>query len=182
MITEANPYAQYKVLPNLAYSILEVLMTSSKAELLWKLLKYNDADAWSKSNLTQDEKAALIYPGGEHQENYNIFLDFTMDDSVYDEKTFLRIYPNSILPQNRTVGICSIDFEVLVHSKINHLSNYTTRVDDIVQVLLETLNGEQIGNMGVLYFDNSRSRDNNISTIGMKPYKGKLIVMSLNIG
>jgi hypothetical protein len=36
--------------------------------------------------------------------------------------------------------------------------------------------------MGVLYFDNSRSRDNNISTIGMKPYKGKLIVMSLNIG
>lgn len=177
-----DPYAKYRELPKLAYRIIEVLMESEKAELLWKLLKYDDADAWDKPNLTKEEKAALIYPGGEHQEDYRIFMDFTMDDSIYKEHSYLRIYPLAINPTNRTVGICSVNFEVFTHSKLNHLSDYTTRVDCMVQTLLEVLNGAEISNMGCLFFDRSRSSDNEIVTIGMKPYKGKMITMSLNIG
>lgn len=182
MIKIDDPYAKYTNLPNLAYKILEILIQDPKAEMLWKLLKYNEPDAWRRDNLTQEEKVALIYPGGEHQENYSVFLDYTMDDAAYDEKTFLRIYPTDVIPTNRTTGICSIDFEVLTHSKINHLSNYTTRIDDIIQILVDVLNGVTINNMGCLYFDYSRSRDNRISVIGMKPYKGKLLTMSLNMG
>ena len=63
-----------------------------------------------------EEKAALIYPGGEHQEDYHVFMDFTMDDAVYKESTYLRIYPLAINPTNRTVGICSINFEVFMLS------------------------------------------------------------------
>ena len=177
-----DPYAKYKEMPKLAYRIIELLMQSEKAELLWKLLKYDEPDAWQKPNLTMQEKAALIYPGGEHQEDYHVFMDFTMDDSTYKETTYLRIYPLNIIPTNRTVGICSVNFEVFTHSKLNHLSNYTTRIDDIIQILLDVLNGAEISNMGCLFFDRSRSSDNEIVTIGMKPYKGKMLTMSLNIG
>ena len=177
-----DPYAKYKEMPKLAYRIIELLMQSEKAELLWKLLKYDEPDAWQKPNLTMQEKAALIYPGGEHQEDYHVFMDFTMDDSAYKETTYLRIYPLNIIPTNRTVGICSVNFEVFTHSKLNHLSDYTTRIDDIIQILLDVLNGAEISNMGCLFFDRSRSSDNEIVTIGMKPYKGKMLTMSLNIG
>ena len=177
-----DPYAKYKEMPKLAYRIIELLMQSEKAELLWKLLKYDEPDAWQKPNLTMQEKAALIYPGGEHQEDYHVFMDFTMDDSTYKETTYLRIYPLNIIPTNRTVGICSVNFEVFTHSKLNHLSDYTTRIDDIIQILLDVLNGAEISNMGCLFFDKSRSSDNEIVTIGMKPYKGKMLTMSLNIG
>lgn len=177
-----DPYAKYKEMPKLAYRIIELLMQSEKAELLWKLLKYDEPDAWQKPNLTMQEKAALIYPGGEHQEDYHVFMDFTMDDSTYKETTYLRIYPLNIIPTNRTVGICSVNFEVFTHSKLNHLSDYTTRIDDMIQILLDVLNGAEISNMGCLFFDRSRSSDNEIVTIGMKPYKGKMLTMSLNIG
>jgi hypothetical protein len=88
-----EPYAKYSEFPKLTYRIIEVLMKSEEAEDLWKLLKYDEPDAWDKPNLTMAEKAALIYPGGEHQEDYHIFMDFTMDDAVYKESTYLRIYP-----------------------------------------------------------------------------------------
>ena len=86
-------------------------------------------------------------------ENYNVFLDFVMDDAVDKEATYLRIYPAQVYPQNRTVGICGVNFEVFSHSKIDHLSNYTTRIDTIVAALIETLNGQDIGTIGSLYFD-----------------------------
>ena len=177
-----DPYAKYYELPKLTYRIIEILMKSEDAEELWKSLKYDEPDAWNKPNLTMEEKAALIYPGGEHQEDYHVFMDFTMDDAVYKESTYLRIYPLELIPTNRTVGICSINFEVFTHSKLNHLSNYTTRIDDIIQILLRVLNGAEISNMGCLFFDASRSRNNEIVSVGMKPYKGKMMTMSLNIG
>lgn len=177
-----EPYAKYREMPKLAYRIIEYLVENEKAEDLWKLLKYDEPDAWNKPNLTTEEKVALIYPGGEHQEDYHIFMDFTMDDSVYKESTYLRIYPLNIVPKNRTVAVCSINFEVFTHSKINHLSNYTTRIDSMVQILLDVLNGAEISNMGCLFFDASRSQNNEVVSIGMKPYKGKMITMSLNMG
>ena len=177
-----DPYAKYREYPKIPYKIIELLLKDERAEELWKLLKYNEPDAWKKPNLTLAEKTAMIYNGEEHQENYQVFFDFTMDDSAYTENTYLRIYPLTVVPTDRTTGICTINLEVFSHAKINHLSNYTTRVDDIIQILLEILNGAEVSNMGCLYFDNSRSRDNKITSIGSKPYKGKILTMSLNMG
>lgn len=176
-----NPYASYKDMPNFSYAIMESLFQNSEAEMIWKLLKYNDADAWKKNNLTLEEKRKLVYNGVGNQNEYSIYLDFMMDDSVEDEKSFLRIYPGMIYPANRTVGICDINFEVFSHSKINHLSNYKTRVDMIIQLLLQVLNGYDIGGLGVLYFDADRGSNNKVQIIGTKPYKGKLLIMSTNI-
>lgn len=181
MITDDNSYASYKILPTLSYNIISYLILSENANLLWKLLKYNTSDAWNKANLTQDEKRALIYNGDAHSENYNVFLDFMLDNAVTDEKTILRIYPSYVYPTDRVTGICSINFEIFSHAKINHLSNYTTRVDDILQNLLEVLNGKDIGSLGVLYFDQEGDTNDKVTIIGNKPYKGKLLTMSVNI-
>lgn len=174
-----NTYAQ---VPNFSYRIIEHLMTSEKADTLWKLLKYNDADAYAKPNLTIEEKAALIYKGIGTEDNYSVFLDYMSSDAVATVKTFLRIYPGEAFPQTRTTGIQGINLEVFVEHTINHLADYTTRVERITQILLEVLNGADIGGVGVLFFDAKASRFCRISTAGVSPFKGKLIVMAVNVG
>jgi hypothetical protein len=177
-----DAYASYKIMPEIPYRILEYLMNDKEAEIIWKLLKYNDKDAYKQPNLTMEQKTELIYPGGEHQENYRIFFDFVMNDATDVEGSFLRIYPASMYPETRTIGICGINFEVLVHGKLNHLSNYTTRVDVITQKLIEVLNGADVGTIGVLYYDGERSDFDKTQLLGQTPYKGKVTTMSVNIG
>ena len=180
MITMEREYATYSSMPNVSYKIIEHLITNPKAEIIWKLLKYNDA--YTRPNLTQKEKASLIYKGEAIQADYRVFFDFMMDDAETEMNTILRIYPAEVYPINRVTGLCTINFEVFTHSKINHLSNYTTRVDVIIQTLIDVLNGADIGGVGVLFFDNQASRYDKIQTIGQKPYKGKLLKMSVNMG
>ena len=182
MITMEREYATYSSMPNVSYKIIEHLITNPKAEIIWKLLKYNDADAYTRPNLTQKEKASLIYKGEAIQADYRVFFDFMMDDAETEMNTILRIYPAEVYPINRVAGLCTINLEVFTHSKINHLSNYTTRVDVIIQTLIDVLNGADIGGVGVLFFDNQASRYDKIQTIGQKPYKGKLLKMSVNMG
>ena len=182
MISDVKPYATYENLPNISYRIIEYLMTSPDAEIIWKLLKYDDADAYSRPNLTLEEKSKLIYNGEAVLSKYNVFFDYMMDDAEDQMKTLLRIYPAEVYPTTRVTGICTVNLEVFTHSKINHLSNYTTRVDVIIQTLLKVLNGVDVGGVGVLFFDNQGSRYDKIQTIGQKPYKGKLLKMSVNMG
>lgn len=179
---DKSSYATYDSLINISYRIVEILMTSPDAEIIWKLLKYNDADAYSRPNLTLEEKSKLIYNGESILTDYNVFFDYMMDDAEDQMKTLLRIYPAEVYPNNRVTGLCTVNLEVFTHSHINHLSNYTTRVDVIIQTLLKVLNGTDIGGIGVLFFDNQASRYDKIQTIGQKPYKGKLLKMSVNMG
>ena len=81
---EVNSYATYNMLPNLSYNIISELVTNTKANIIWKLLKYNTADAWNQADLTQEEKSSLIYNGGLNPEKYNVFMDFMLDSSVTD--------------------------------------------------------------------------------------------------
>ena len=182
MITEEREYATYEVLPNIPYKIVEHLMTSPDAEIIWKLLKYTDADAYDKENLTLEEKSKLIYSGQSDASKYCVFFDYMMDDAEYEMNTLLRIYPAEVYPNTRVHGLCSINLEVFCHAKTNHLSNYTTRVDTIIQALLKVLNGADIGGIGVMFFDNQGSRYDKIQIIGQKPYKGKLLKMSVHLG
>lgn len=175
-------YNKYTRVPNFSYSIIEHLMTNEKAEILWKLLKYNDADAYDKPNLSQEEKAALIYKGIGSQDEYSVFLDYMSTDSEYKVKTILRIYPGEAIPVTRTTGIQGINIEVFVEFSINHLADYTTRVERITQTLIEVLNGADIGGVGQLFLDAQASRLCRISTIGVAPFKGKQIVMAVNVG
>lgn len=176
-----NAYATYKPMPHIGYKIMEYLMTCPEAEIIWKLLKYTDADAWNKPDLTKAEKAKMIYDGKTKQDDCNVFLDFFMDEATNKEKSYLRIYPSSIYPTTRTYGICCVNMEVFIHSQINHLSNYTTRLDTIIQKLIEILNGVDVGGVGVLFFDYDVTTYCRVVTAGEKPYKGKILTMGVNL-
>ena len=128
------------------------------------------------------KKAKLIYNGESIATDYSVFFDYMMDDAETEMNTLLRIYPAEVYPINRVHGLCTVNIEVFAHSKINHLSNYSTRVDTIIQSLIEVLNGSDIGGIGSMFFDNQSSRYDKIQVIGQKPYKGKLLKMSINIG
>lgn len=181
-MSDRYAYATYNAMKDVSYKIVEHLIMNPKAEIIWKLLKYSDADAYSRPNLTLEEKRALIYNGQAIQSDYHVFFDYMMDDAEDDMDTILRVYPADIYPLNRTTGLCTINLEVFAHAKINHLSNYRTRVDTIIQTLIEVLNGVDIGGVGVMFFDNQSSRYDKVQTIGQKPYKGKVLSMTVNMG
>ena len=172
-----NAYNQYKGLPLLAYTCITKLLSDN--ETIFKLLYYNDPDALLHANLTATEKANLIYKGQENMENYHIFMDSGQSDAWTTESTVLCIYPYDIYPTNRTIGVITMAFEVYSHYKINHLSNYTTRTDAIIQQLLYEFNGFNLGEVGRLEFDYKMGGiAQKMNSKGVTPYKGKYILMS----
>lgn len=177
-------YAKYEDLPKFSYNIIEHLMKckTDSAEMIWKLLKYTDRDAWQKGNLTDEEKADLIYNGEPIEPKFHIFMDSGMDDAITEESTFIRIYPYYVTPITRTTGVVDIAFEIISHYKINTLSNYQTRTDTILQSLIDNLNGASIGGLGLMYFDNNASRTDKVQSYGISPYRGKVLIMSVNVG
>jgi hypothetical protein len=172
-------YNQFTEYANFSYNCISYLMTEN--ELIWKLLKYNTPDAWNLSNLSAAEKAALIYTGQEDGSTFRVFLDGGIPDAWMEQSCIIRISPLNMIAKNRTVGIVAMVFEVYAHYKINSLSNYTTRVDTIVQQFLEVFNGIEIGGLGKLFFDMMRDPADKLLEGGKLPFKGKRVFMSTNV-
>lgn len=145
-------------------------------ELVWKLLKYQTSDAWSKANLTLAEKSAMIYNGSEKQYDYHVFFDEFQDDAIGIETTFLRIFPVQDDPINHLISNVSIAMAVYTHSNCNHMSNYQTRIETVIQQLKETFNGKDIPKVGVLTYSQEKSRMCKSMIVGKVPYKGKIII------
>ena len=176
-----SAYNSFENLPELSYNCYTSLI--EKNELIWKLLKYNSPDAWrqSKPNLTPEEKGALIYDGSEDATLFRAFLDIGQPDVFTHEVAIIRICPYYVAGRNRAVGLIEMSFEVFCHNKINHLSNYQTRVETITQQFLKVFNGANIGGLGVLYFDRLGDQNDKIIHTGQLPFKGKQIIMTTNI-
>jgi hypothetical protein len=169
-------YNKYEEFPHLSYNCIAYLIANN--EILWKLLNYNSSNALSQPNLSRTQKAALIYNGQSDEfATSRVFLDEGQDNPVTGEISFVRIFPYVLEPINYKYGQIVMCFEIFSHYKINHLSNYTVRVDSIVQTLLETLNGADITGMGRLFFDKSANRMNTAKTIGIAPFKGKVLMI-----
>jgi hypothetical protein len=145
--------------------------------MIWKLLYYNNADAWNEANLTQSQKAGLIYGGQPNMTDYRVFMDVGADNSWTEECALLRITPIELVPSNYVIGNVTMAFEVFSHYKTNHLSNYQTRLNMISQQILEVFNGAEISGVGRLYFDASASARCKMKVIGEIPYKGNGIIM-----
>jgi hypothetical protein len=177
----STAYNQYKGLPLLPYACISHLLDVN--ETIFKLLYYSTPDAWNKTDLSSAIKRGLIYKGGEQMENYNIFVDSGQSDAWTTQRTVLCIYPISIESQNRSVGTISMCFEVYSHFLINQLSNYTTRIDTIIQQVIEEFNGYNLGELGRLEFDNRMGGiPQKMNEKGVAPYKGKYIILSTKSG
>lgn len=173
----AGSYAQYEIFDEVSYTCVKYLMEHD--EVIWKLLKYSTSDAWNKPNLTFTEKGQLVYNGEDNSAKVaRVFLDLGQPDVWTDEVCIVRIAPYSLFPENRVTGTISIILETYSHYKINHLTNYKTRVDMITKRLLQVFNGVRIGGIGRLYFDRQGSETNRLETGGQLPFKGKWLLMS----
>jgi hypothetical protein len=169
-------YAQYDFFDEYSYTLIKYLMEND--EVIWKLLKYDTPDAWNRADLSQVEKGSLIYAGGDNSATARVFMDIGQPDVLTEEVCIVRISPYSIFPDNRVVGTTSIMFEVYSHYKINHLSNYKTRIDMITKRLIQVFNGSLIGGLGRLFFDRVGSDSNRMENGSQLPFKGRWIIMS----
>ena len=170
----------YEKFPYVPQNCVRYLMNNN--ELIWKLLKYTTPDAWRKPNLTLLEKEGLLYSGQKDrpQDDFNVFFDVGQDDVWTKETTVMRNYIYEVIPDNTVTGTLLVAFEIFSHNMINTLSNYTTRVDMISQQIVETLNGAEIDGVGTLWFHQQVTRRLRIYETGIKPYRGKMLLMANN--
>lgn len=169
-------YSDFTNFSQLSYNCIKIMMDEN--ELIWKLLKYTSPDAWNKADLTQEEKAALIYAGQQDSSKFNVFMDGKQPDVLVNEVTMVRIMPHYAIGMNRTIGLIQISMEVFSHYKINHLSNYTTRIDSIVGELLALFNGKNVGSLGLLAIDRMLDQSSRLFQAGQIPFGGKQILFS----
>ncbi len=171
-----SAYNDFTQFSNMSYNCISTLIT--KSELVWKLLRYTSSDAWNKPDLSIEEKGVMIYSGQEDSSKYNVFMDGKQPDVLMDETTLLRIMPSYAYGINRTVGVIRVTMEVFSHYKINHLSNYKTRIDSIAQELLRVFNGIDIGGVGLMTFSEMGDESNRLFQAGQIPFGGKQLVFS----
>lgn len=179
MTTDRTAYNKYTDFPNYSYKIIKHLMNNN--ELVWQLLKYTTPDASDLAPLSPSEKQALIWKGEGDTSDFGVFLDDGQPDVTTKEIARLNIMPYGISPDNRSVDTITILMEVYSHYKINTLSNYTTRVDTIIQQLLEVFNGEileNVGAIGRLHFDKAGTSATRVEVSGQLPFKGKWLLFA----
>jgi hypothetical protein len=172
----STAYNDFRAFSNLSYNCIKHMMDNN--ELIWKLLKHSDPDAWNKSNLSQEEKAALIYTGQQDTSMYNVFMDGKQPDVLMKEVTLVRIMPHYAVGLNRTVGFIEVSMEVFSHYKINHMTNYKTRIDTITEELLAIFNGSDVGGLGLLSFDKMADQSSRLFQAGQIPFGGKQLIFS----
>lgn len=170
-----DSYNKFSQLPLLPYNCIAYLM--QKSDLVWRLLKYNDADAWLEDanhpNLTEAQKALLIYDGKKREVDCRIFSTTGLSSGWSEQVCQLRISILEAIPSNKVYGYVTLGMEVYPHDLVNTLSNYQTRADTIAQQLIEVFNGAEIGGLGRLYFDASLNSRTKVSVIGTTPFVGK---------
>jgi hypothetical protein len=163
-------------IPLMSYSCASYLVQNN--ELIWKLLLDKTPDSWKLPNLTTKQKTDMIYQGLGDVNNYNVFFDDFQDDAINSECTFLRIFPIDDIPQTHLISNVCIAMVVFTHWNLNHLSNYETRIERIVQQLKSTFHGRDIPKVGQLIYSQERSRACKSIIVGKTPYKGKMIVFN----
>lgn len=170
----AEAYNDFRQFSKLSYNCLKFLMMNN--ELVWKLLKYSEPDAWKRPNMSQEEKASLIYAGQQDSSMFRVFMDGKQPDVLVKEVSLLKVMPHHAVGLNRTIGFIEMSFEVFSHYKINHLSNYQTRIDTICEELFATFNGANVGGLGLMSFDKLADQSSRLFQAGQIPFGGKQII------
>jgi len=178
-------YNDYSDFPLFAYRCISHLIDDENIELLWKLLYYNDNNAWKDNaahpDLTRVQKGALVYDGSIDEIDYRVFMDIGISDPWMVESSQIRVSPALLEPTNHIIGKIILAVEIYSHFKVNTLSSYQTRTDTITQLIISSLNGANIDGIGKLYFDRKASRQCGATVIGTIPFKGRRILFGNNI-
>lgn len=174
-IPRDDSYALYNDFDSFSYKCIKYLMEND--EVIWKLLDDNTPSAWNGTDLTSAEKAALIYDGSDDTSGFKVFLDQGQPDVQTGEVCILRVLPYSLNASNRVVGDMLMMFECYSHYKINHLDNYKTRTDMIIQRLLQVFNGATVGGIGKLHLDSMGTFGTRSELGGQLPFRGRWLLL-----
>lgn len=151
-------YNQHTAIRYISENIIYYLIDNN--EIIWKLLKYDNADALFKPNLTKKEKIDLIYKGMDIKtDGYKVFRQPYVDDAEINDTSMIRVFLSNILPDNKVVSDVAITVECLVHSKNIMIKSdlpdvtYENRLELLLQQVIECLNGAEVKSVGRLFFD-----------------------------
>ena len=192
MLNNNNSYIAYnnfKQVPTFPYRIIEYLIENSNEDL-FKLLKYQTIDALDKDNLTSDEKLALIWNGIDTQEqNYKIFLKPLIANELGDatSQCQIRLFRYDTTPVNRLQAIMIYELDIITHEKCGNVyynGMLCERTDLIENLLIDALNGTDIGGTQMMMFDRELSRtcksllsiNNSKSFYGRSLYIGQQLI------
>jgi len=131
------------ILTNIAIKIVDNLD-------LMRCLKYNITDALLQP-ITQDECYQIINQDGDISETRVFFQPFN-NLTITDQRSELRIYHSSFKPENIYLTNIHVGFDIVVHNDLWRLDDGKRRPTTIIKLLLESLNGQDVGGIGLLTF------------------------------
>ena len=152
-----NVYNKYTNITKFPLNIITYLLNNN--EVIWKLLKYDTPDALNKPNLTKSEKRSLIFAGqtnssgGIDEMPYRVFTKSLPRGEEKKIQTQLRVFLLGLIPLNHVVGQVNMNIQIISHTDLLTLDTYENRNEIILQQLLETLNGKNIGGISNLSFN-----------------------------
>ena len=173
-------------LPSIQYNIMTYLATSPQAEDLWKMMAYNSYDALSKPNLTMSQKLDLLWRTGP-QEDYGIFFTNLVEDAIPTSKCILKIYNYYDQPNDLYTASVVYAFDFLYGGQMSLVERDgipVSRGDLFINIMLDVLNGANIGGVGNMTWLTDASRYCAAkSTIGnSKMFTGVQLYLSCKIG
>lgn len=172
-------YNRFMNLDSITDRIINYLIKSDSiyANRIWKLLKYPEVDALLQQDLTQEEKAELVDNDSTEQSTKRVFRYPFIEDSFVVKASIMRIYIDTILPQNHLNSVVNVGFDLLNHNKLSNVYNDSndelenplafrpveqeimlkSRQEVFLKNILAELNGADIEGVGVLVFDKNLS-------------------------
>ena len=151
-----------------------------QTHIIWKLLMYNDYDALNMPLPKYTDVIKLISNDDIQQADKRIFRFSRLEDGFTEQCTILKIYIDSIIPQNAYVSQVNYGIDVVCHNKIiNVRTGYEenepaidivdgveikvetkSRITLMTRAILSLLNGADIAGVGRLQFNMENFRYN----------------------
>lgn len=177
---DGNAYNRFVNLDSIEYRIFDFLVKSDNkyCQNLFKLLKYDTADCLMKPNLTTAEKRALLYVTNGEVADQKVMLMPYVDDALVEQGSYLRIFVDSIFPQNHVISTVNVGVQVVTHNKICNIYGeatefnpetnpaeldengnptiiYKSRITEMLKSVLAALNGTVVAGVGTLQFNST---------------------------
>ena len=152
-----------------------------KVHTIWRILYYNDIDA-----LIDDEEhplpsfkeiCELISNDNQQLTSKRIFRSPRLEDGWNEQCSMLKIYVDTIIPDNHLRAVVNVGIDVVVNTKIINLAvpdeekntyidefdgvtygvSTKSRVTTLVQCVLDLLNGASVQGVGKMIFSRQQS-------------------------
>ena len=120
---------------------------------LMRCLKFTTSNALLLP-ISESERYELINQDNDISETRVFFQPFN-NQVLTDSRSEIRIYHSSFRPDNIYLTNINIGFDIVVHNELWRLDDGKRRPTTIIKLLLESLNGQDVGGIGNLYYVDS---------------------------